>query len=118
MHNPPTLIDLSISPTYIARKKNVENHLNLNLIPIRKGKERKGKTRYNLLGDLFEVSSKYIPPIQPVGRGAYNMFGNPPPPPPLHICGEFTIKTQFDFEVRDSQKLEAVFLCSRKEEIG
>uniref|UniRef100_A0A7N0TDA6 Mitogen-activated protein kinase n=1 Tax=Kalanchoe fedtschenkoi TaxID=63787 RepID=A0A7N0TDA6_KALFE len=29
--------------------------------------------RYNILGDLFEVSSKYVPPIQPVGRGAYGI---------------------------------------------
>lgn len=24
---------------------------------------------YNVLGNIFELSSKYIPPIQPVGRG-------------------------------------------------
>lgn len=28
---------------------------------------------YNVLGNLFEVSSKYAPPIQPVGRGAYGI---------------------------------------------
>ncbi|KAL9243893.1 hypothetical protein vseg_017730 [Gypsophila vaccaria] len=28
---------------------------------------------YNILGNLFEVSSKYTPPIQPVGRGAYGV---------------------------------------------
>nr|GEY44781.1 mitogen-activated protein kinase homolog NTF6 [Tanacetum cinerariifolium] len=28
---------------------------------------------YNLLGNLFEVSSRYVPPIQPVGRGAYGI---------------------------------------------
>ncbi|XP_043700745.1 mitogen-activated protein kinase homolog NTF6-like [Telopea speciosissima] len=28
---------------------------------------------YNLLGTLFEVSAKYIPPVHPVGRGAYGM---------------------------------------------
>lgn len=28
---------------------------------------------YNVLGNLFELSSKYIPPIQPVGRGAYGI---------------------------------------------
>ncbi|CAO2812896.1 unnamed protein product [Amaranthus hypochondriacus] len=28
---------------------------------------------YNILGNLFEVSSKYAPPIQPVGRGAYGI---------------------------------------------
>ncbi|KVH94584.1 Mitogen-activated protein (MAP) kinase, conserved site-containing protein [Cynara cardunculus var. scolymus] len=28
---------------------------------------------YSVLGNLFEVSSKYVPPIQPVGRGAYGI---------------------------------------------
>lgn len=32
-----------------------------------------GYVQYNVLGNLFEVSSKYIPPIQPVGRGAYGI---------------------------------------------
>ncbi|KAI5655433.1 hypothetical protein M9H77_32620 [Catharanthus roseus] len=29
--------------------------------------------RYNVHGILFEVSSKYIPPIRPIGRGAYGL---------------------------------------------
>ncbi|GMP49645.1 hypothetical protein CsSME_00016564 [Camellia sinensis var. sinensis] len=29
--------------------------------------------QYNVLGNLFEVPSKYVPPIQPVGRGAYGI---------------------------------------------
>ncbi|KAF8396647.1 hypothetical protein HHK36_018271 [Tetracentron sinense] len=29
--------------------------------------------QYNVLGNLFEVSGKYVPPIQPVGRGAYGI---------------------------------------------
>ncbi|TXG73945.1 hypothetical protein EZV62_002524 [Acer yangbiense] len=29
--------------------------------------------QYNMLGNLFLVTSKYIPPIQPVGRGAYGI---------------------------------------------
>ncbi|EEF32143.1 mitogen-activated protein kinase homolog NTF6 [Ricinus communis] len=29
--------------------------------------------QYNVLGNLFEVTSKYSPPIQPVGRGAYGI---------------------------------------------
>ncbi|PON62378.1 Serine/threonine protein kinase [Parasponia andersonii] len=33
--------------------------------------------QYNVLGNLFEVSSKYVPPIQPVGRGAYGIKNNP-----------------------------------------
>ncbi len=29
--------------------------------------------QYNILGNLFEVSGNYVPPIQPVGRGAYGI---------------------------------------------
>ena len=29
--------------------------------------------QYNVLGNIFEVSAKYVPPIQPVGRGAYGI---------------------------------------------
>ncbi|PSR90004.1 Mitogen-activated protein kinase [Actinidia chinensis var. chinensis] len=29
--------------------------------------------QYNVLGNIFEVSAKYAPPIQPVGRGAYGI---------------------------------------------
>uniref|UniRef100_A0A7N0V0B9 Mitogen-activated protein kinase n=1 Tax=Kalanchoe fedtschenkoi TaxID=63787 RepID=A0A7N0V0B9_KALFE len=29
--------------------------------------------RYNLFGNLFEVSRKYVPPIRPVGRGAFGL---------------------------------------------
>ncbi|XVF68636.1 hypothetical protein PTKIN_Ptkin11bG0017300 [Pterospermum kingtungense] len=29
--------------------------------------------RYNILGNTFEVPSKYVPPIHPVGRGAYGI---------------------------------------------
>ncbi|KAH7542562.1 hypothetical protein FEM48_Zijuj02G0087200 [Ziziphus jujuba var. spinosa] len=29
--------------------------------------------QYNILGNLFEVPSKYVPPINPVGRGAYGI---------------------------------------------
>lgn len=29
--------------------------------------------RYNVYGILFEVSSKYVPPIRPIGRGAYGL---------------------------------------------
>ncbi|XP_042501944.1 mitogen-activated protein kinase homolog NTF6-like [Macadamia integrifolia] len=32
-----------------------------------------GYVQYNLLGTLFEVSAKYVPPVHPVGRGAYGM---------------------------------------------
>lgn len=29
--------------------------------------------RYNVYGNLFELSNKYVPPLRPVGRGAYGM---------------------------------------------
>ncbi|XP_059276261.1 mitogen-activated protein kinase homolog MMK2-like [Lycium ferocissimum] len=29
--------------------------------------------RYNVYGNLFEVSTKYVPPIRPIGRGAYGL---------------------------------------------
>jgi hypothetical protein len=29
--------------------------------------------QYNVLGSPFEVSAKYVPPIHPVGRGAYGI---------------------------------------------
>lgn len=28
---------------------------------------------YNVYGNLFEVASKYAPPIRPIGRGAYGI---------------------------------------------
>lgn len=27
--------------------------------------------QYNVYGNMFEVSNKYVPPIRPIGRGAY-----------------------------------------------
>ncbi|XAR55087.1 Mitogen-activated protein kinase [Bertholletia excelsa] len=29
--------------------------------------------RYNVYGNYFEVSNKYVPPLRPIGRGAYGM---------------------------------------------
>jgi len=29
--------------------------------------------QYNIYGNLFEVSNKYVPPIRPIGRGAYGI---------------------------------------------
>lgn len=29
--------------------------------------------QYNVCGNLFEVSRKYLPPIRPIGRGAYGL---------------------------------------------
>lgn len=29
--------------------------------------------QYNIFGNLFEVSTKYVPPIRPIGRGAYGI---------------------------------------------
>ncbi|PRQ33809.1 putative mitogen-activated protein kinase CMGC-MAPK family [Rosa chinensis] len=36
-------------------------------------KQPSGYVQYNLLGNLFQVSAKYVPPISPVGRGAYGI---------------------------------------------
>lgn len=30
-------------------------------------------TQYNIFGNLFEVPVKYVPPIRPIGRGAYGI---------------------------------------------
>lgn len=29
--------------------------------------------QYNVYGNLFEVPRKYVPPIRPIGRGAYGI---------------------------------------------
>ncbi|RWW49900.1 hypothetical protein BHE74_00043881 [Ensete ventricosum] len=29
--------------------------------------------RYNVYGNLFEVTAKYVPPLRPLGRGAYGI---------------------------------------------
>lgn len=29
--------------------------------------------QYSLYGNLFEVSTKYVPPLRPIGRGAYGI---------------------------------------------
>ena len=45
---------------------------------------------YNVYGNLFEVASKYAPPIRPIGRGAYGIVwcvASPfPPPTPSRIA--------------------------------
>jgi hypothetical protein len=28
---------------------------------------------YNVYGNLFEVPAKYVPPLRPIGRGAYGI---------------------------------------------
>lgn len=53
-------------------KENENNNktiIQLNGIPTHGGKY----VQYSVLGNLFEVTSKYMPPIQPVGRGAYGI---------------------------------------------
>lgn len=32
-----------------------------------------GYTQYNIFGNIFEITSKYVPPIRPIGRGAYGI---------------------------------------------
>ncbi|KAK1394171.1 Mitogen-activated protein kinase [Heracleum sosnowskyi] len=45
------------------------------MIMVKEGvKSHGGKyVEYNVLGNMFQVTSKYAPPIQPVGRGAYGI---------------------------------------------
>ncbi|KAL6506336.1 Mitogen-activated protein kinase ntf6 [Orobanche gracilis] len=52
-------------------KENESNDsaIQVNGVPIHGGKF----IQYNVLGNLFEVPSKYLPPINPVGRGAYGL---------------------------------------------
>ncbi|CAH9072494.1 unnamed protein product [Cuscuta epithymum] len=54
-------------------KEEMENETNP-IVEIKGVPNHGGKyTQYNVLGNLFEVPSKYMPPIQPVGRGAYGL---------------------------------------------
>jgi hypothetical protein len=34
---------------------------------------------YNIFGNQFEITSKYQPPIMPIGRGAYGIVWYVPP---------------------------------------
>ncbi|OVA18196.1 Protein kinase domain [Macleaya cordata] len=45
--------------------------------------------QYNLLGNLFEVSAKYTPPIQPLGRGAYGI-----------VCGATNSETNEEVAIK------------------
>ncbi|PHU03365.1 Mitogen-activated protein kinase -like protein NTF6 [Capsicum chinense] len=49
--------------------ENIETSDEIKGNPTRDGKY----VEYNVVGNLFEVTSKYVPPIQPVGRGAYGI---------------------------------------------
>ncbi|CAN4119933.1 unnamed protein product [Withania somnifera] len=51
-----------------------ENIETSDLVEIKGVPTRDGKyVEYNVVGNFFEVTSKYVPPIQPVGRGAYGI---------------------------------------------
>ncbi|KAG2380297.1 Mitogen-activated protein [Vigna angularis] len=45
------------------------DHNNIKGVPTHGGRY----IQYNIYGNLFEVSRKYVPPIRPVGRGAYGI---------------------------------------------
>lgn len=45
------------------------NNNNIKGVPTHGGRY----VQYNVYGNLFEVSRKYVPPIRPVGRGAYGI---------------------------------------------
>ncbi|KAG9453294.1 hypothetical protein H6P81_006198 [Aristolochia fimbriata] len=49
--------------------KESENICDIKGVPTRDG----SYVEYYVLGNLFEVTSKYVPPIHPVGRGAYGI---------------------------------------------
>ncbi|KAL9234491.1 hypothetical protein vseg_009361 [Gypsophila vaccaria] len=53
----------------MSNNNNREQSNNFNGVVIHGGQY----VRYNLYGNLFEVSSKYVPPLRPVGRGAYGI---------------------------------------------
>ncbi|XP_021748118.1 mitogen-activated protein kinase homolog MMK2-like [Chenopodium quinoa] len=45
--------------------------------------------QYNLYGNVFEVSSKYVPPLRPVGRGAYGI-----------VCAAVNSETQEEVAIK------------------
>eukprot|EP00268_Persea_americana_P031363 TRINITY_DN304_c1_g1_i4.p1 TRINITY_DN304_c1_g1~~TRINITY_DN304_c1_g1_i4.p1 ORF type:complete len:375 (+),score=61.61 TRINITY_DN304_c1_g1_i4:492-1616(+) len=45
--------------------------------------------QYNVYGNLFEVSTKYVPPIRPVGRGAYGI-----------VCAAFNSETREEVAIK------------------
>ncbi|XP_057533607.1 mitogen-activated protein kinase homolog MMK2 isoform X2 [Amaranthus tricolor] len=49
--------------------------------------------QYNLYGNLFEVSSKYVPPLRPVGRGAYGI-----------VCAAVNSETQEEVAIKKVSK--------------
>ncbi|KAJ1429563.1 Serine/threonine-protein kinase, active site [Sesbania bispinosa] len=53
--------------SFMCQKPQTEN--NIKGVPTHGGRY----VQYNIYGNLFEVSNKYVPPIRPVGRGAYGI---------------------------------------------
>eukprot|EP00262_Sarcandra_glabra_P008732 TRINITY_DN2241_c0_g1_i1.p1 TRINITY_DN2241_c0_g1~~TRINITY_DN2241_c0_g1_i1.p1 ORF type:complete len:391 (+),score=53.40 TRINITY_DN2241_c0_g1_i1:199-1371(+) len=45
--------------------------------------------QYNLYGNLFEVSTKYVPPLRPMGRGAYGI-----------VCAAFNAETKEEVAIK------------------
>ncbi|PKU83933.1 Mitogen-activated protein kinase 2 [Dendrobium catenatum] len=45
--------------------------------------------QYNIYGNLFEVSTKYVPPLRPVGRGAYGI-----------VCAAVNSKTREEVAIK------------------
>ncbi|KAK6263160.1 hypothetical protein QUC31_008976 [Theobroma cacao] len=52
-----------------STKESSSEGSNIKGVPTHGGKY----VQYNVYGNLFEVSSKYVPPIRPIGRGAYGI---------------------------------------------
>ncbi|CAI5962119.1 unnamed protein product [Closterium sp. NIES-65] len=46
-------------------------------------------TQYNIYGNMFEVTAKYVPPIRPIGRGAYGI-----------VCSAINSETQEEVAIK------------------
>lgn len=63
------LILLRLKSWFLKKMENESMVMKDRGIPLYGGKY----VQYNILGNLFQVSSKYVPPLQPIGRGAYGI---------------------------------------------
>ncbi|XP_051153004.1 mitogen-activated protein kinase homolog NTF6-like [Andrographis paniculata] len=58
----------------MERESERENGSDCSVVQLEGSPVHGGKfVQYNVLGSLFEIPSKYIPPIAPLGRGAYGL---------------------------------------------
>ncbi|KAI4376146.1 hypothetical protein MLD38_013937 [Melastoma candidum] len=45
--------------------------------------------QYNVYGNLFEVNTKYVPPLRPIGRGAYGL-----------VCAAVNLETREEVAIK------------------